>query len=58
MPKFIYAFSLSARDKLLAQNYALLKSDEEKNIFLFENKENATLVFSSTEYVFSDVMTF
>ena len=63
--KFIYVFDLNARDRLLAENYHLLKADEDKNVFVFENK--GTLSFSAKttekatnefEFVLSDTLTF
>lgn len=56
---FIYVFSIEDRDKLLAKNYTLLKSDESNGIFIFENSNQ--LAFGETDiekYVFSDTLTF
>lgn len=59
--KFIYVFDTNARDKLVAENYQLLKADENQNIFVFENK--STLSFSENctgdfAFVLSDTLTF
>ena len=58
--KFIYVFDTDARDKLLSANYHLLKSDEQQNIFAFENKETHTFAESDSEdfaFVLSDTLT-
>ena len=39
MGNFIYVFSVESRDKLIAMQYALLKSDEARHVFVFLNKE-------------------
>lgn len=56
--KFIYVFSVDARDKLFASKYNLIKSDEKRNVYVFEN--NGTLTFSNDiqRYVYSDILTF
>lgn len=55
--KFIYVFERNARDKLLAEGYKLIKSDERQNVFVFENRETHT--FSEDfAFVFSDTLTF
>lgn len=58
MGKFIYVFSKDTRDFLIDSGYSMLKSDEEKDIYIFVNKNE--LVFSSTNIVcaFSDTLTF
>ena len=60
MGKFIYVFNADVRDKLLALDYKLLKSDEQKNMFVFENQNQSKQCFSfdDEELVFSDTMTF
>ncbi|MCQ2052336.1 MAG: hypothetical protein MJZ03_00100 [archaeon] len=56
---FIYVFSIEDRDKLLAKNYTLLKSDESNGIFIFENSNQLTFGETDIEkYVFSDTLTF
>lgn len=59
--KFIYVFDVDMRDKLLSENYQLLKSDERQDCFIFENK--GTLVFDlgdskDTKFIYSDILTF
>ena len=56
--KFIYACTESAKDKLLAEGYTLLTSNETKNIFVFENKPEMCFALNESEYVFSDTLTF
>jgi len=58
MTKFIYAFSNEMKDSLLSNGYTLLKSNEEKKIFMFENKQDMCFDLNLSECVFSDVMTF
>lgn len=56
--KFIYVFSEDSKDKLVAEKYHLLKADEHRKIYVFENKES--LVFSRSDflYILSDTLTF
>ncbi len=56
--KFIYVFNLEARDKLLAENYRMLKCDERQNIFIFENKENCNFAAIGVSYILSDTLSF
>lgn len=56
--KFIYVFDTDARDKLLSENYQLLKADEQQNIFVFENSQEKAMNFSKKDFVFSNILTF
>ncbi len=58
MAKFIYVFRTDVRDKLIEQGYTLLKSDDERSMYIFENSE--TLNFGNMHFsaVFSDTLTF
>lgn len=56
--KFIYAFDVDTRDKLLSRGCKLIKSDERRNIFVFENKEQCTFEANSFAVVFSNTITF
>ena len=38
MEHFLYVFSERERDVLLAKNYTLIKSDETKHTYVFENR--------------------
>lgn len=58
MAKFIYALSEDAKNKLLANGYTLILNNEQKNIFVFENKKDMCFELNASEYVFSDTMTF
>lgn len=58
MAKFIYAFSNEMKDNLLSHGYTLLKSNEEKKIFMFENRPDMCFEMNLSECVFSDTMTF
>jgi len=58
MNKFLYVFTQQDRDKLLLQNYALLKSDEAKYIYIFENNGELHFDMNSVVAVPSDILTF
>lgn len=58
MKKFIWVFTEEARDKLLQDNYILIKSDLKNNIFIFENKKEMSFALSSVSYILSDTLTF
>lgn len=58
MGKFIYVFSKEARDRLLAGNYTLLKSDESNEIYVFVNQAEMTFALSDVSYICSDSLTF
>ena len=58
MKKFIYVYSAAARDKLLAANYILMKSDERNNIYIFLNEGKLSFAELDVSYILSDTMTF
>ena len=58
MPSFIYVFDKDARDKLLALRYEMIKSDEERQVFVFLNKERRHFAYKGIRYAMSDVLTF
>lgn len=58
MTNFIYVFDEKGRDTLLAQKYELLKSDEQKHIYVFVNKERQTFAGGDFAYALSDTLTF
>lgn len=58
MSKFIYAFGTEARDKLLAMRYELLKSDADRQVFVFLNQEHQRFSCGDVPYAMSDVLTF
>ena len=58
MEKFIYVFSKSARDSLLAANYTLLKSDEQNEIYVFANQNGMTFVLADISFIRSNTLTF
>lgn len=57
MSKFIYVFCKDAADKLIANGYRLLKTDERNSLFVFENKPNLTFSLD-VSYILSDTITF
>ncbi len=58
MKKFIYVYSADARDKLLAANYILMKSDERNKIYVFLNEDKLSFAELDVSYILSDTMTF
>lgn len=58
MGAFIYVFSDSGRDKLLALQYEMLKCDAEKHIFVFANKESQCFAGEDFPYALTDTLTF
>lgn len=58
MCNFIYVTNTEAKDTLLACGYTLLKSNEEKNIYVFENNANCCFSLEQSEYALSDTLTF
>ena len=58
MCKFIYVFKKDIRDELLSCGYTLIKSDDLKNIYVFENTNNICFSLNKSDYVYSDTMTF
>ncbi len=58
MKKFIYVYSADARDKLLAANYILMKSDERNKIYIFLNEDKLSFAELDVSYILSDTMTF
>lgn len=58
MEKFIYVFSKSARDSLLAANYTLLKSDEQNEVYVFANQMDMTFALADISFVCSNTLTF
>lgn len=58
MGKFLYVFTQQDRDKLLHRNYALLKSDEIKKLYVFENIDELHFDLTDIDAVQSDILTF
>lgn len=58
MEKFIYVFSKSARDTLLAANYTLLKSDEQNEVYVFANQMDMTFALADISFIRSNTLTF
>ena len=58
MSKFIYVFTISARDKLLEKGYRLLKSDDENNIFIFANTDKMSFDLHGVIHLESDTLSF
>jgi hypothetical protein len=56
--KFIYVFDASSRDRLLENNYQLIKSDDTKNIFVFVNNDSLEFALNSIPFVLSNTLTF
>lgn len=58
MERFLYVFSKHERDVLLASKYSLIKSDEHKNIYVFENREDLHFDLNEIQAVPSNILTF
>lgn len=58
MEKFLYVFSKSARDSLLAANYTLLKSDEQNEVYVFANQMDMTFDLADISFIRSNTLTF
>ena len=58
MEKFLYVFNKEARDRLLAANYTLLKSDERNGIYVFANQVEMTFALADISFIRSDTLTF
>lgn len=58
MYKFLYVFTQQDRDELLLKNFVLLKSDKEKDIYIFENNGKLQFNKNSINIIPSDILTF
>ena len=58
MYKFIYVFDAKTADSLVEQGFNLIKSNKEKNIYVFENNPKNTMKISKKDFVFSNTLTF
>lgn len=58
MGHFLYVFSKEERDALLTLNYLLIKSDDEKNTYVFENRDELYFDLNEIHAIPSDTLTF
>ena len=58
MDKFIYVFSREDYNTLLKAGYRLLKSNDAKNIYVFENQQQLHFDLNTVNAVSSSVLTF
>ena len=58
MEKFLYVFSKEVRDRLLAANYTLLKSDEKNETYVFANQMDMTFALADISYIRSNTLSF
>ena len=58
MDKFIYVFSEEDYNTLLKAGYKLLKSNQTKNIYVFENQQQMHFDLNTVNAVSSSVLTF
>lgn len=58
MYRFIYVFDKDTADTLTKQGLTIIKSDDEKKIYVFENTPTMKPKFSKKDFVFSDMLTF
>lgn len=55
---FIYVFSDEGRDVLLSRQYELLKSDNDRHVYVFVNKDGQNFACDGLSYVLSNTLTF
>ena len=58
MEKFLDVFNKEARDRLLAANYTLLKSDEKNETYVFANQMDMTFALADISFIRSNTLTF
>lgn len=58
MEHFLYVFSEQERNALLAMDYILIKSDEMKHIYVFENRAELHFDLNEINAIPSDTLTF
>lgn len=58
MEHFLYVFSERERDALLAMNYTLIKSNETKHTYVFENRAELHFDLNEINAIPSDTLTF
>ena len=58
MYKFIYVFDKETSDAMVEQGLTLIKSDDDKKVYVFENKPEMTFNFSKKDFVYSNTLTF
>ena len=58
MEQFLYVFNKEARDRLLAANYTLLKSDEKNETYVFANQMDMTFAIADISFIRSNTLTF
>lgn len=55
---FLYVMDIESRDRLLNLGFELLKSNDEKTVWIFVNKQEQTFDEIDAPCVVSDVLTF
>ena len=56
--KFIYVFSVEDKNKLLSLGYSLIKSDENQDIYVFDNSGEFKFSSNDMNFVLTDTLTF
>ena len=56
--RFIYVFGKEGRDRLLGMGFPLIREDQTRDCYVFENRADITLCFGCSNYVFSNTLTF
>lgn len=54
MYSFIYVFSVEDKEKMLASGYNLVGSNENRNLYIFENKSTLTFDNKAVKHVYSN----
>ena len=55
---FIYVFSIEDKNKLLSLGYGLIKSDENQNIYVFDNVGKSKFSSNDMNFVLTNTLTF
>lgn len=55
--KFIYVFGKEDCEMLLRHGYVMIQSDEKKNLYVFENKNELDFASIQCNAIFSDTLT-
>ena len=51
-------FDADAKNKLLAMQFMMLKSDDKNNVYIFVNDDNENFAVDDIPYMISDTLTF
>ena len=58
MYSFVYVFTEDDKNQMLASGYQLVRADESRKLFIFENRSNLTFDKKAVKYVYSNSLVF